>query len=90
LNSGRNWLGVMFGALFYIAQRPGHYENWSGSIWRASKVVLEKNGKRKQSINEVLESIGEKGTLLHNVLHKEVNWVGHVLRKNCFLHDVIE
>ena len=24
MNSGRNWLGVMFGALIYIAQRPGY------------------------------------------------------------------
>ena len=24
LNLGRNWLGVMFGALLYIAQEPGH------------------------------------------------------------------
>ena len=31
------WLGVMFGALLYMAQRSGHYENWSGSIWRALK-----------------------------------------------------
>jgi hypothetical protein len=24
LNSGRDWLGVMFGALLYLSQRPGH------------------------------------------------------------------
>ena len=24
LNSRRNWSGVMFGALLYMAQRPGH------------------------------------------------------------------
>ena len=23
-NSGRNWLGVMFGAMIFIAQIPGH------------------------------------------------------------------
>ena len=33
----RNWLGVMFGALFYMTLRPEHYENWSGSIWGALK-----------------------------------------------------
>ena len=27
-----NWLGVMFGALLYMVQRPRHYENWSGII----------------------------------------------------------
>ena len=25
----------MFGALLYMAQRPGHKEKWSGFIWRA-------------------------------------------------------
>ena len=25
---GRNWLGVMFGALLYMAQRPGHCFIW--------------------------------------------------------------
>ena len=24
LNSGRNWLGIMFEALLHMAQRPGH------------------------------------------------------------------
>ena len=37
LNLGRNWLGVMFGALLSMAQRPGHKEIWSGTIWRALK-----------------------------------------------------
>ena len=37
LNSRRNWLGVMFGALLFMAQRSGHQENWSGVIWRALK-----------------------------------------------------
>jgi hypothetical protein len=27
----------MFGALLYMAQTPGHQENWSGSVWRALK-----------------------------------------------------
>ena len=37
LNSRRNWYDVMFGTLLYMAQRPGHNENWSKSIWRALK-----------------------------------------------------
>ena len=27
----------MFAALLYMVQRPGHYKNWSGSLWRALK-----------------------------------------------------
>ena len=40
--------------------------------------------------NEVLECIGEKWTLLNNILRRIANWIGHVLRRNCLLHDAIE
>ena len=35
---------------------------------------------------EVLERIGEKRTLLNNILHSKANWIGHILRRNCLLH----
>ena len=35
----------------------------------------------------VLKRIEEKKTLL---LNRKVNWIGHILRRNCLLHDVIE
>ena len=38
----------------------------------------------------VLERIGEKRTLLNNILRRIANWVGHILRRNCLLHDFIE
>ena len=31
-----------------------------------------------------------KRTLLNNVLRKIVNWIGHILRKYCLLHDATE
>ena len=34
---------------------------------------------------EVLERIGEKRTL-----RRKGNWIGHILRRNCLLRDVIE
>jgi hypothetical protein len=48
--------------------------------------------KVKWSVNVtiVLERIGEKRTLLNNILRRKVNWIGHILRRNCFLHDAIE
>ena len=39
---------------------------------------------------QVLECIGEKRTLLNNILHRKANWNGRILRRNCLLHDVIE
>ena len=40
--------------------------------------------------NEVLERIGEKRTILNNILPRKVNWIGHILRRNCLFNDAIE
>ena len=44
----------------------------------------------KVSNEQVLDRIGEKRTLLNNILRRKANWIGHILRRNCLLHDVIE
>ena len=44
----------------------------------------------KVNNEQVFDSIGEKMTLLNNILCRKANWIGHILRRNCLLHDVIE
>ena len=44
----------------------------------------------KVTNEQVLESIGEKKTLLNNILREKANWNGHILRRNCLLQDAIE
>ena len=44
----------------------------------------------KVTNEQVLERIGEKRALLHNILRRKVNWIGHILRINFLLHDAIE
>ena len=39
---------------------------------------------------QVLERIGETRTLLNNIIPRKVNWIDHILRRNCLLHDAIE
>ena len=39
---------------------------------------------------EVLERIGEKRTILNNILCRKVNWIGHNLRENCLHQFTIE
>ena len=39
---------------------------------------------------QVLGRIGEKRTLLNNMLGRKANWIGHILRRNCLLHDATE
>ena len=52
---------------------------------------MEKIKSSEKVTNEqVLECIGEKRTLLNNILRRKANWIGHILRRNCLLHDAIE
>ena len=44
----------------------------------------------KLTNEQVLDRIGEKRTLLKNILCSKANWIGHILRRNCLLHDAIE
>ena len=39
--------------------------------------------------NKVLGRIGEKRTLLNNILLRRANWINHILRRNCLLHYAI-
>ena len=29
-------------------------------------------------------------TLLDNILRRKANWIGHIMRRNCLLHDATE
>ena len=44
----------------------------------------------KVTNEQVLNRIGEKRTLINNILRRKANWIGHILRRNCLLHDAIE
>ena len=45
----------------------------------------------KVTNEQVLDHIGEKRrTLINNILRRKANWIGHILRRNCLLHDAIE
>ena len=44
----------------------------------------------KVTNEQVLDRKGDKKTLLNNILRRKANWIGHILRRNCLLHDAIE
>ena len=53
-------------------------------------ILYDVKGKQMvRESNEVLERIGENRTH-NNVLRRKANWIGHVLRRNCLLHDAID
>jgi hypothetical protein len=39
---------------------------------------------------EVLLTVKEQRNILHEISKRKVNWIGHILRRNCLLQRVIE
>ena len=48
------------------------------------------NWPEKATTEQVLERIGEKRTLLNYTLRRKSDWIGHILRRNCLVHDAIQ
>jgi len=40
--------------------------------------------------NEVLRWVKEERNILQTVKRRDVNWIGHIWRRNCLLKHVIE
>jgi hypothetical protein len=39
---------------------------------------------------EVLHRVKEERNIVHTIKRRKANWIGHILRRNCFLEHVIE
>jgi hypothetical protein len=39
---------------------------------------------------EILHSVKEERNIVHTIKRRKANWIGHILRGNCFLKHVIE
>jgi len=39
---------------------------------------------------EVLLKVNEQRNILHEIRKRKANWIGHILRRNCLLRQVIE
>jgi len=39
---------------------------------------------------EVLLKVNEQRNILHEIIKRKANWIGHILRRNCLLKQVIE
>ena len=54
--------------------------------WRTERIKWSE----KVTNEQVLERIGEKRTLLNNIVRRKASGIGHILRINCLLRDTIE
>jgi hypothetical protein len=56
-------------------------------------VVLEKDGEDQTDRvgnEEILLRVKEQRNILHEISKRKANWVGHILRRNCLLQQLIE
>jgi hypothetical protein len=60
------------------------FEIW---CWRRIEKISWTDHVRNE---EVLHSQGGEEYNVHTLKNREVNWIGHILRRNCFLKNIIK
>jgi hypothetical protein len=63
-----------------------HLESFEMWCWRR----MEKISWSDRVRNEVLLRVKEQRNILREVNKRKANWIGHILRRNCLLQQVIE
>ena len=60
------------------------FEMW---CWRRMEKIRWTDHVRNE---EVLFRVNEQRNILHEIRKRKANWIGHILRRNCLLKQVIE
>ena len=60
------------------------FEMW---CWRRMEKISWTDRVRNE---EVLLRVNEQRDILHEIIKRKANWIGHILRRNCLLKQVIE
>jgi len=88
---GRHQISNEEGKIFSTATKkiigPKYLKSFKIWCWKKMETV---KWSEKITNEEVLEHIGENRALLNNINHRKANWVGHMLKINWLLHDIIE
>ena len=64
-----------------------HLESFEIWCWRRMEKISWTDRVRNE---EVLLRVNEHRNILHEIRKREANWIGHILRRNCLLQQVIE
>jgi hypothetical protein len=60
------------------------FEMW---CWRRMEKISWTDHVRNE---ELLLRVNEQRNILHEIRKRKANWIGHILRRNCLLKQVIE
>ena len=64
-----------------------HLESFEMWCWRRMEKISWADHVRNE---EVLLRVNEQRNILHEIIKRKANWIGHILRRNCLLKQVIE
>jgi len=64
-----------------------HLESFELWCWRRMEKIIWTDHVRNE---EVLLTVKEQRNILHEIRKRKANWIGHILRRNCLLQQVIE
>jgi hypothetical protein len=64
-----------------------HQESFEMWCWRRMETIRWTDHVRNE---EVLLRVSEQRNILHEIRKRKGNWIGHILRRNCLLKEVIE
>jgi hypothetical protein len=82
-----NWSIALYGAETWAlrAVDQKHLVSFEMRCWRWMKISWTDHVR-----NEVLLRVKEQRNILHEISKSKANWIGHILRRNCLLQQVIE
>jgi hypothetical protein len=63
-----------------------HLESFEMWCWRRMEISWTDHVRNE----EVLLRVSEQRNILHEIRKRKVNWIGHILRRNCLLKEVIK
>jgi hypothetical protein len=83
------WSIALYGAETWTLRKADrkYLESFEMWCWRRMEKI---KWTEKITNEEVLSRVDEKRTILDTIFQRKKNWIGHILRRNCLLHDVIE
>jgi hypothetical protein len=83
------WSIALYGAETWTLRAVDQKHLESFEMWcytRMEKIIWTDHVRNE----EVLLRVKEQRNILHEICKRRVNWIGHILRRNCLLQRVIE
>ena len=83
------WSIALYGAETWTLRATDrkHLESFEMWCWRRMEKISWTDHVRNE---EVLLRVNEQRIILHEIIKRKANWIGHILRRNCLLKQVIE